>query len=107
MHDFDKQRRETLWVWEDIVSKNPDLAGRHILDLHFIPSSSKANWDEFEKALQETDYSTSRYDDESTLEAKTKPIELTAEVIWTHEKLTTEIALKYHFKPDGWGFLSG
>ncbi len=104
-HDFEVQREETYWVWNDL-SKNRDLPQSAVLELQFVPIEGRAVWDAFEKRLDATGYRFARYEDGSTLEASIGPIDLSFEAIWKHEALTTQIAVECGFSPDGWGFVS-
>ncbi len=42
--------------------------------------------------------------DKSTLEVNIGPIDLSFDLIWEHELVTTKIAIECGFLPDGWGF---
>ena len=104
-HDYEQQRNETLQVWRSISSRKA-LPDEIELDIQFVPGRD-ALWSDAEIALAAAGYRVVRYDDGSTLQATVGPIRNTAEEIWKHERATTELALRYGFKPDGWGFLSG
>ena len=104
-HDFEKQRQETAWVWQDLNARK-SLPKRISLDIQFVPEGAVSFWDECEAALAAIGFEVSRYDDGSTLEASVGPIENTLERIWYFERSATECALNYGFKPDGWGFFS-
>ncbi|WP_366513910.1 hypothetical protein [Planktotalea sp.] len=41
---------------------------------------------------------------DSSLEIRTKPVTLSAEVIWEYEQQLTLLAREHGFEPDGWGF---
>ena len=104
VHDFEKQRKETEWVWHDINAREPipDQIG---LDIQFIDAYGSGDWRGFETALIFAGYSTNIYEDGNTLEAKLLRTEGSLDNIWHHEKRTTQLALHYGFQPDGWGFL--
>ncbi len=103
-HDYEQQRNDTLQAWRDISSRHavPDEIE---LDIQFVPHGEPL-WSDAEIALAAAGYRVVRYDDGSTLQATVGPVMNTPEEIWKHERATTELALKYGFKPDGWGFLS-
>jgi hypothetical protein len=103
-HDFEKQRNETLWVWNDLSTKK-NLPKSATVDFQFVPSSPAADWDLFELQLRAAGYRCERYSDERTLEASIGPIDLSADAIWQREFAATQIAINCGFRPDGWGFL--
>jgi len=104
-HDYEQQRRDTLEVWRDINSRKA-MPDEIELDIQFVPDGDPL-WSDLQVALAAAGYRVACYDDGRTLEASVGPIRNTPEEIWKHERATTELALKYGFKPDGWGFLSG
>lgn len=106
-HDFEQQKQETFWVWDDIRKSNPDLPSEIDLDIQFIPSSSKSNGAVLKTALEEIGFEVVFYQDDPTVEAKMLCVEASAEAIWEQEQQASQIALSYGFKPDGWGFMSG
>jgi len=104
-HDYEQQRRDTLQVWRDISSRNA-MPDEIELDIQFVPDGD-ALWSDAEAALAAAGYRVVCYEDGRTLQATVGPIKNTAEEVWNHERATTELALKYGLKPDGWGFLFG
>jgi hypothetical protein len=106
-HDFERQKQETFWVWDDIRSRKPDLPSEIDLDIQFLPGSSASNKDLFKAALEEVGFEVVFYQDDPTVEAKMRCVEASAEAIWAHEERASQIAISHGFKPDGWGFLSG
>lgn len=104
-HDFDQQLRDTEQAWHDIRSRHEALPTAITLDLQFVPGDSP-QWEECKNALETAGYQVCFYDDGSTLEASIRQVPNMVEEIWRHERTTTEIALQFGFKPDGWGFLS-
>jgi len=46
VHDFEKQRKETEWVWHDINAREPipDQIG---LDIQFIDAYGSGDWSGF------------------------------------------------------------
>lgn len=104
-HDFDAQREETVWVWNDLSTRvtMPESA---TLQLQFVPTRTDADWGAFETGLSAAGYKSERYQDEDgeTLEASIGPIPLDVDTVWRHERATTTIAIECGFGPDGWGF---
>lgn len=99
-HDYEQQRHDTLQVWRDLSSRNA-MPDEIELDIQFVPDGDP-RWSDAQIALAATGYRVCRYDDgRETLQASVGPIRNTAEEIWKHERTTTEVALKYGFKPDG------
>lgn len=103
-HDWDSQYQETAWVWNDLQSKGIDFRRAYKLDIQFVPDASTADIGSFREALRAAGYDIGVYDVRSTVEARTSAIVLTLASVWEHEKRSTEIALRYGFSPDGWGF---
>ena len=104
-HDFDAQREETQWVWNDLSAKE-DLPNSAVIELQFVPGASSADWESFEKRLAQAGYKFTRYEDGSTLETSIGPIKLSFETIWHYEREATQMAIDCGFRPDGWGFFS-
>ncbi|GAB4372119.1 MAG: hypothetical protein Kow00114_33410 [Kiloniellaceae bacterium] len=103
-HDWDRQREETAWVWNDLRSKGVDFERAYKLDLQFLPSNPTADRRVFAESLRALEYEVKFYRDDPTVEATSPAMVLTIESIWQHEQRTTEIALRCGFRPDGWGF---
>ena len=103
-HDFERQRKETEWAWNDINARAP-IPRLIDLDIQFVEDDGSGNWNDCEKALRLAGYKTNIYDDGSTLEVNVPSTDGQLENIWHHEERTTQIALRYGFRPDGWGFL--
>jgi len=103
-HDYEQQRHDTFQAWRDISSRHA-MPDEIELDIQFVPYGDPL-WSDAQTALAEAGYRVCRYDDGSTLQASVGPIKNTAQEIWKHDQATTELAIKYGFKPDGWGFLS-
>lgn len=106
-HDFERQKQETFWVWDDIRNRKPDLPSEIDLDIQFLPGSAASDESLFSAALEEVGFEVVFYQDDPTVEARIRCIEASAEAIWAHEKRASQIAISHGFKPDGWGFLSG
>ena len=104
-HDWDRQFRETQWVWHDLKEKGVDFEKRYCLDLQFIRQTDAADKNRFIVALEEANFKVHFYDDDPTVEASVLEILLTPDTIWLHEKRATEIAFRFGFAPDGWGFM--
>jgi hypothetical protein len=102
-NNLENQKRETFWVFDDLQSKQklPEMA---IVDFQFVPVTNTANWSGFVNEIKGMGYKSDRYEDGNTLEISTRPIALSAERIWFHEKKFTIIGHRYGFAPDGWGF---
>ncbi|EEW26309.1 ribonuclease E inhibitor RraB [Rhodobacter ferrooxidans] len=103
-HDYNAQRAETFETFET-MGKEITLPKRAVVDFQFYPEEIEADWDGLEAALREKGFTTTRYEDEETLDASIGPIEVTPDSIWKWEKLATEVALKFDFNPDGWGMV--
>ena len=73
-----------------------------VIDFVFFLEETDANWAAFEKDLRARGFKTKRESDGETLIASFGPIPVTPEAIWEKERLSTELALKYDFYPDGW-----
>ncbi len=103
--DLEKQRNATFWAFNDIASKNP-IPEMAIVDFHMIPSNSHVEWEKMSKELQGQGFTVERHDDPEgpMMEIRTRPLALSAEVIWEYEERLTLLARRYNFKPDGWGF---
>lgn len=103
-HDWDHQYQETVWVWNDLQTKSINFLKAYRLDIQFMPASSAADAVGLTEALRAAGYDVKAYRNNPTVEATTSAMLLTLESIWQHERKATEIALRYGFKPDGWGF---
>ena len=94
-HDFEKQRKETYWVWSDLQARMETQPTLINLNLHFVPIHNEKKSLQLKRELQQLGYAVSFYEDDNTLEAKIDLIENTAKEIWLHEKRTTQVALPY------------
>ena len=103
-HNWDRQRRETEWVWSDLKSKGVDFTNAYALDLQFIPRVQSADRKGIAEALSTAGFKVRFYPDEPTVEATTPKMLLTPESIWQEERRATAIALEHGYEPDGWGF---
>lgn len=101
-HDYKAQRAETLESFASFANEAPEQA---VITYQFYPEDVDADWDGLERALQAKGFRTQRDEDEDLLDALIGPVKITAETIWTHEKIATEIALGFDFTPDGWGLI--
>lgn len=99
-HDYAFQRRETFDTFRE--SKGVKLPARAVVDFAFYVEVDGAKWDAFEKALQAKGFRTQRLEDGETVIASIGPISITAEDIWHHEEIATQIAVGFDFFPDGW-----
>lgn len=101
-YDYKAQKAETFESFEAFAADAPEVA---IITYQFYPEDIDANWDGVQKALQDRGFRTNRDDEDELLDAMIGPLKISADVIWQHEKIATEIALKFDFTPDGWGLL--
>jgi len=106
VHDFEKQRQETIWVWSDIANRNPNLPAKINLDVQFLPVSGASDKDSFKANLEEVGFSVKFYEDGETVEASVSSIDASVDAVWLYEERATKLALSYGFKPDGWGFFT-
>ncbi len=104
-HNFEAQRRETIESFEEF-GKDAALPKRAVVDYQFYAEDLDADWNGVEAALKAKGFTCTRYEDEGELDASFGPIDISAENVWTHEKIATEIALKFDFTPDGWGLVA-
>ena len=103
-HNYDDQRAETFETFAEI-GQDADLPKSAVVDYQFYPEEIDAQWDALAAALTAAGFTTTRYEDDETIEASIGPIEISAENVWKYEKIATEIALKFDFTPDGWGLV--
>ena len=101
-HDYKAQQAETFDSFEAFASDAPAVA---VISYQFYPEDVDAKWDAVQAALQARGFRTRRDDDDDLLDAEIGPLKISAAVIWQHEKIATEIALKFNFTPDGWGLI--
>lgn len=101
-HDYKAQKAETFDSFEAFAKDAPKVA---TISYQFYPEDVDAKWDAVQKALEARGFRTHRDDDDELLDAEIGPLKISAETIWQHEQIATEIALKFDFIPDGWGLL--
>lgn len=101
-HDYKAQKAETFESFAAFAAEAPATA---TIAYQFYPEDIDANWDGLQKALEARGFRTRRDDDDELLDALIGPLRISAETIWQHEKIATEIALKFDFTPDGWGLM--
>lgn len=101
-HDYKAQKAETFDSFAAFAAEAPAVA---TIAYQFYPEDIDADWQGVQQALAARGFRTTRDDDDELLDAMIGPLEISAEVIWQHEKIATEIALKFDFTPDGWGLL--
>jgi len=101
-HDYKAQKAETFDSFAAFAAEAPATA---TIAYQFYPEDIDANWDGLQQALQARGFRTRRDDDDELLDALIGPLRISAETIWQHEKIATEIALKFDFTPDGWGLM--
>jgi len=97
-HNFEAQRRETFATFKGAKG----LPAQARVDFIFFVEELDADWGAFEKALKSRGFKTKRLGDGETVIATSGMIPLTAEAVWEHERVATEIALRHDFYPDGW-----
>lgn len=103
--DFEKQKAETQWVFDDILSKTQLHGGEAIvLDLDFVLLAEDGDKAGFVKAVENAGYSALEGQD-GQMTVSVKNAWFTADSIWSFEEAMTHIALKHGYRPDGWGFL--
>jgi hypothetical protein len=98
-HNFEAQRRETYDTFRQ--SKGISLPKTSVVEYAFFIEEIDASWPALERALRLEGFQTRRAD-KDTLVASIGPIAVTAEEIWKYERISTSIALKHDFYPDGW-----
>jgi hypothetical protein len=103
-HDYEKQRADTLAVFQDIAGRNR-IPERIRLELQFVPHGD-ADWPGARGALARAGFETDRYGNSGaeTLEAAIDLAAPSGEAIWVEEERATRICLDHGFRPDGWGF---
>jgi hypothetical protein len=104
-HDFEAQRKETFETFEEL-RKEPDLPKRAVVHFLFFAEVTDPDWAGAEKALAAAGFRTERDEDEVMIDAAFGPIDVTPESIWERERMSTEIALRFDFYPDGWDMLT-
>ncbi len=98
-HNFEAQRRETFDTFRQ--SKGTSLPKTAVVEYAFFIEELDASWPALERAMRMEGFQTRRAD-KDTLVASIGPIAVTAEEIWKYERISTSIALKHDFYPDGW-----
>ncbi|CTQ49983.1 ribonuclease E inhibitor RraB [Jannaschia donghaensis] len=111
--DYDVQKAETERLWSEI-SASPGVPSEGLLDLRFVGGPG-ADATEFMGWLEDRGYDVEYYpvdpdgedpeDAEEVIEVQTDTMTLSAETIHAEERKTTEAALQFGFRPDGWGFM--
>jgi hypothetical protein len=112
-HDFAAQRSDTFTAFKDISSANDDLPDVADVDYAFITDDETADWQAFVIALHEEGYDCSVYEADETdpesaahVSATLFDLPISAMSIWIGEEVATRVALRFGFRPDGWGFAS-
>ena len=110
--DYDLQKTETARLWAEI-SVGPNVPTEGLLDLRFVGGET-ADATEFMGWLEDRKYDVEYYptdtdsddpeDAQEVIEVQTGVMPLSAETIHAEERKTTEAALQFGFRPDGWGF---
>jgi hypothetical protein len=99
-HNFAAQRKDTFDTFRQ--SKGVKVPERSVVEYAFFVEENDADWAGFERVLKAKGFRVKRLQDGETVIASIGPIPVTAEEIWHWEELSTEIALKFDFYPDGW-----
>ena len=105
--DFDAQRAETERLWAEMAAGH-DLPPTGLVDLHF-EGGDGADATEFMGWLEDEGFDVEHFpaedDEPETIEVQTAEMPLSAASIHAEERRTTEAALRYGFRPVGWGFM--
>lgn len=111
--DIAAQTAETERLWAEI-SAAPGVPQEGLLDLRFVGGAG-ADATEFMGWLEDRGYDVEYYpadpdgeepeDAEEVIEAQTDVIPLSAATINAEERKTNDAALRFGFRPDGWGFM--
>lgn len=104
-HDYDAQRAETFETFDEL-RKEPDLPKRAVVHFLFFAEVTDPDWAGIETALAAKGFTVERDEDEAMIDAAIGPIDVTPDSIWEKERLSTEIALRFDFYPDGWDMLA-
>ena len=106
--DFDAQRAETERLWAEMAAAH-DLPATGLLDLHF-EGGDGSDATEFMGWLEDEGFDVEHYpaedEEPETVEVQTVEMPLSPGTIHAEERRTTEAALRYGFRPTGWGFMS-
>ncbi|SDY57918.1 Regulator of ribonuclease activity B [Jannaschia faecimaris] len=113
--DYEVQKAETERLWAE-MSTQPGVPAEGLLDLRFVADAGAgADATEFMGWLEDRGYDVEYYpadpdsdDPEDALdviEVQTDVMPLSAATIHAEERKTTEAALGFGFRPDGWGFM--
>ncbi|CTQ33866.1 ribonuclease E inhibitor RraB [Jannaschia rubra] len=112
--DYAAQKAETERLWAEMSAAH-DLPAEGRLDLHFFPDGADADATEFMGWLEDNGFEVEHYpadddpeegdDGRETIEAQTGVMPLSPATIHAEERRTTEAALRFGFRPDGWGFM--
>ncbi len=70
-HDFEAQRADTIWVWNDLVEKHGEMQPA-VLDLQFVPDGMNADLEAFERELTSLGYRCAQYSDD--VERQSRPL---------------------------------
>ena len=110
--DAAAQEAATRAQWDEITaSMIPPAKG--LLDLHFIAGEG-ADATEFMGWLEDAGYDVEHFppgefedgdEEDEVIEVQTPALTLTLDRILAEERRTTEAALRYGFRPTGWGFM--
>ncbi|UWQ17511.1 ribonuclease E inhibitor RraB [Jannaschia sp. M317] len=106
-HDPEAQRAATRAQWAEITAQTKPPA-RAMIDLHF-EAAEGADATEFMGWLEDEGFDLEHFpadeDEPETIEAQTGEMALTLDAVLAEEARTTEAALRFGFRPTGWGFI--
>ncbi|KAE9627339.1 hypothetical protein [Parasedimentitalea maritima] len=102
-HDFEKQRSETIWVLEDLGSKQslPAIAD---FDFYLVPASSLSDPVRAVSELKAEGYAAAFDEETKDIWIPIYALTVAIDAIWDHEERITKIGLSSGYRPDGWGF---
>ena len=111
--DADARAAETARLWTGMAASH-DLPERAMIDLRFVAGEG-ADAVEFMGWLEDAGFEVEHYpadEDEdgepepAIVEAQTAEVALTLAAVQAAEARTAEVASRFGFVPDGWGFIA-
>ncbi len=107
--NFEEQKADTEWMIRDLTRRGAADPGQEItLDIQFLPAEdAKPDQKGCAAALRKAGFEAHLYeeDGEPVVEATAERARFTLESVWIAERMATEIALRFGFEPEGWGFV--
>jgi hypothetical protein len=109
--DYAAQAAETARLWAE-MAEGREMPPRGLVDLHF-KGGPEADSTEFIGWLEDRGFDVEHFpaatfddgDEPETVEAQTAEMTLSVEAIQAIERDCTEAALRYGYRPTGWGFM--